>query len=216
MNRPALLLTILLSAALAVFFTAAPASAADPAVEKSAHAGDAHGADTKGSFPPKPNEALITAITTLVIFGLLVVVLGKVAWGPIASGLQAREDKIRKDIADAEAARDRAEATLKEYSVKLASAQEQIRQMIGQAQKDAEGVAAGIKVKAQQEAEEIKERATKEIDASKNAALAEIHEHTATLATSVAEKILRRNINDGDHRALVQSSLEQLQAAGRN
>jgi F-type H+-transporting ATPase subunit b len=105
---------------------------------------------------------------------------------------------------------------LKEYSSKLAAAQEQIRQMLGQAQKDAEGVSAGIKVKAQQDAEEIKERAMKEIDAGKNAAMAEIHDHAATLATSVAEKILRRNINDGDQKALVQSSLDQLAAMGRN
>lgn len=182
-----------------------------------------HGAVEAGHAPagePKLlqefNQGAITAITTLVIFAVLVAVLGKFAWGPIAKGLQDREDKIRKDIADAEAARKRAEDTLKEYSAKLASAQAEMRKMLDQAAKDAEGVAAGIKVKAQQESEEIKERALKDIDASKNAAVSEIHEHAATLATSVAEKILRRQINENDQKSLVQSSLEQLQAMGRN
>src|SRR5690606_13117586 len=64
----------------------------------------------------------IPALTTLVVFVLLLIVLGKYAWGPIASGLKAREDKIRKDIADAEAARAKAEATLREYEQRLASA----------------------------------------------------------------------------------------------
>lgn len=170
----------------------------------------AQGAKDEPSLLRGPKESVITAVTTLVVFLALVAVLGKFAWGPIASGLQAREDKIRKDIADAEAARLRAEQTLKEYSARLAAAEAQIRNMLAKAQSDAEGVAAGIKVKAQQDAEEIKERATKEIDASKNAALAELHEHAATLATSVAEKILRRQITVDDQRELVRSSLDEL------
>lgn len=192
------------------------AFSARPAVAADTHATGVEHAKEDPSLLQKWNQGAITAITTLVIFVALVAVLGKFAWGPIAKGLQDREDKIRKDIADAEAARNKAEATLKEYGAKLAAAQEQIRQMLGQAQKDAEGVSAGIKVKAQQDAEEIKERAMKEIDAGKNAAMAEIHDHAATLATSVAEKILRRNINENDQKALVQSSLDQLAAMGRN
>lgn len=195
------------------------ATVGQPVVALAADAPEAaHGA--AGADEPSllrgPKESVITAVTTLVVFVALVAVLGKFAWGPIASGLQAREDKIRKDIADAEAARQRAEQTLKEYSARLSAAEAQIRDMLAKAQSDAEGVAAGIKVQAQQDAEEIKERATKEIDASKNAALAELHEHAATLATNVASKILRRNINADDQRELVRTSLDELSAvAGR-
>lgn len=191
------------------------ARAADAAVEHAGHGSAAH-VKEEPKLLQSFNQGAITAITTLVVFAVLVAVLGKFAWGPIAKGLQDREDKIRKDISDAEAARKRAEDTLKEYSSKLASAQAEMRKMLDQAAKDAEGVAAGIKVKAQQDSEEIKERALKDIDASKNAALAEIHDHAATLATSVAEKILRRNINENDQKSLVQLSLEQMQTLARN
>lgn len=208
------LAAVALVATLALALAAPAARAADP------HAVEGHGAAAAKAEDPQLlqsfNQGAITALTTLVVFIALVAVLGKYAWGPIARGLQDREDKIRKDIADAEAARARAEQTLKEYSARLASAEAQIRDMIGKAQQDAEGVAAGIKVKAQQEAEEIKERATKDIDASKNAALAELHEHAATLATTVAEKILRRQITVDDQRELVRSSLDELASvAGR-
>jgi len=203
-------------AALAVCRLGSVAVAAGPEAAHGASTGAAGHGEEKPDLVGTPKTRMITAITTLIIFLLLVAVLGKTAWGPIAKGLQDREDKIRKDIADAEAARERAEATLKEYGAKLAAAEAQIRQMLAKAQADAEGVAAGIKVKAQSEAEEIKERALKDIDATKKAAMAEIHEHAATLATSVAEKILRRNINDGDQRELVKSSLEQLQSLARN
>ena len=170
--------------------------------------GEAHGE------PPLINEpaaGIVPALTTLIIFVLLLVVLGKYAWGPIASGLQAREEKIRKDIADAEAARARAEQTLAEYNKRLATAEGEVRDIIGRATADAERVATGIRARAEQEAEERLERARREIDAAQKQAIAQVHAETATLATAVAEKILRRNLNADDQRDLVNQSLEQLQ-----
>src|SRR5205814_7938398 len=62
------------------------------------------------------------ALWTLVIFGLVVFVLGKFAWGPILKGLQSREDFIHKSLADAKADREAAEARLREYTEKLTTA----------------------------------------------------------------------------------------------
>lgn len=157
-----------------------------------------------------PSESLITALTTLVIFVVLVSVLGKAAWGPIVKGLAAREAKIRGDITAAEAARKQAEQALADYNAKIANAQEQIRTMLSNAAADGEKLATSIRMKAQSEAEEIKERATKDIDAAREAALREIYEKTAELSTSIAEKIIRRNLNANDQQELVRQSLEQL------
>jgi F-type H+-transporting ATPase subunit b len=188
----------------------APATwAAGPAVEADHAAGEP-------TLVQGFNEGLVTAVTTLIVFLLLVAILGKFAWGPIASGLKAREDKIRRDIADAEAARARAEATLKEYQAQLAQAESKVRELLSKAQSDAERVATSIRMQAQQEAEEAKERAGKEIEAAKNQALSEIYEQTASISTSIAEKILRRNLNADDQRELVRQSLEQLQAVAKN
>lgn len=184
-------------------------------------AADAAGVEAgKGHDEPSllrgPKESLITAITTLVVFLALVAVLGKTAWGPIAQGLQDRENKIRKDIADAEAARARAEATLAEYNRKLADAEGQIRELLARAQADGEKVATNIRMQAQAEAEDIKKRATRDIETARASAVREIHEHAATLATSVAEKIIRRNLNADDQRELVRASLDQLDKLPRN
>lgn len=155
---------------------------------------------------------VVPAILTLVIFLLLLVVLTKYAWGPIASGLKAREDKIRKDIADAEAARQRAEATLREYEQKLASAQDQIRQLMQQATAEAEKAAEQIRYRGRVEAEEIKEKANREIEQSRDEAIREIYAQAAELSTGIAEKIIRRNLNPEDQRDLVNESLNRLQA----
>jgi F-type H+-transporting ATPase subunit b len=160
------------------------------------------------------SQGIVTGVVTIVIFALLVAILGKYAWGPILSGLKAREEKIRKDIADAEAARAKAQATLDEYNRQLATAEQKVREMIAQATRDGENLATQIRARAQQEAEETKERAIKDIDAARDQALSEIYQQTADLATRVAEKIIRRNLNADDQRDLVNQSLQELQTVG--
>jgi F-type H+-transporting ATPase subunit b len=174
-----------------------------------------HAEEGSGSPLTGPREGLIAAVTTLIIFALLVRVLGKLAWGPIASGLKSREDKIRKDIKDAEDARARAEATLKQYNDQLATAEGKVRDLMAKASADAEKLATNLRMQAQQESEEIKERANREIDAARKAAVADIYAQAAELSTGIAEKILRRNLNADDQRALVNESLERLQTAGK-
>ena len=56
------------------------------------------------------------------IFVIVVVVLGKFAWGPVLGLLQQREDFIHRSLSDAKHDRDEAEARLKEYTAKLQSA----------------------------------------------------------------------------------------------
>ena len=157
------------------------------------------------------NQGLITGLATIIIFVLLVAILGKYAWGPILSGLKAREEKIRKDIADAEAARAKAEATLREYNAQLATAEQKVRDMIAKATSDAEQLAASIRARAQQESEETKERAMRDIENAREQALAEIYAQTAELSTRIAEKILKRNLNADDQRELVNQSLQELE-----
>jgi len=99
------------------------------------------------------------AVWVLIIFVVLLAVLYPTAWKNVLAGLKAREDRIRKDIADAEAARARAEATLREYNTKLATAEGQIREMLSKATADAEKIATSIRMQAQHEAALNDERA---------------------------------------------------------
>ncbi|HEY0009252.1 MAG TPA: F0F1 ATP synthase subunit B [Tepidisphaeraceae bacterium] len=161
-------------------------------------------------LPPSPSQGLVTALVTLIVFVVLVILLTKMAWGPIAKGLGEREAKIRRDIEEAEAARRRALGQQAEYEAQLARAGDEVRAILEKAQADAQASATRIKMQAQQEAEEAKERALRDIEASRSAAVAEIHQHAADLSTRVAEKILRRNLNAEDQRELVRSALDQL------
>ena len=72
----------------------------------------AHGAEEAANgesgalipFPPGPQQ-IATSIWVLVVFLVMLAVLYPTAWKGVLAGLKEREGRIRKDIADAEAAR---------------------------------------------------------------------------------------------------------------
>jgi F-type H+-transporting ATPase subunit b len=199
---------------LALLLTCSLAGTALAADAHDEHGGGGSGETEKLSPVPSVPQAIAPAVTTLIVFALLVAVLGRFAWGPIVTGLKNREDKIRRDIADAEAARKRAESTLAEYNQQLATAEAQVRDILAKAGQDAERMATNMKMQAQKEAEEAKDRATRDIEAARKNAVADIYAQAADLSTSIAEKILRRNLNADDQRQLVEASLQQFQSVG--
>ena len=176
-------------------------------------AAHAEGGHEKGELMPDMSKtsSWLSALWVIIIFGIMLAILYPTAWKNVIAGLKAREQRIRNDISEAEAARGKAEATLREYSAQLATAEQRVRGMLSSATADGERLATQIRTRAEAEAQDAKERATKEIESAKRQAIAEIYEQTAILATSVAEKILRRNLNPEDQRDLVTRSLDQVQ-----
>ena len=193
-------------------------SAGATAAEEAHKAAEGKGeAEEGGSLLPDVTSRVtqLQALWVIIIFIVLLVILYPTAWKNVLAGLKAREQKIRQDIADAEMSRKKAEDTLKEYSAQLATAEGKIRDMMTKASADAEKLATSLRMQAQQEAEEIKERSSREIDAARKAALNDIYAQAAELSTNIASKILRRNLNADDQRNLVNESLQQLQTAGK-
>ena len=177
----------------------------------------AEGAEAEPSIVPSFATSVIPAVVTLIVFAGLVAILGKYAWGPISKGLEDRENKIRRDIEQAEQARLRAEQRQAEYERRLAESEAKVREMMAQAQRDAESLQTRIKTDAEADAQTRLEKAARDIEANKDAAVGEIRSETAALATAIAEKILGRAINEDDQRKLIDDSLDQvdrLQPAG--
>ena len=206
------------AAAPAPAITETPAVTAGPVGEGVAGAEALH--EGKGELIPVSEtamkQAFVQAVWVLVIFAILLAILYPTAWKGVLAGLKEREHHIRKDIDDAEAARIKAEETLKQYTRQLAAAEDRVREMFAKAQADGERIAATIHEAAVKEAEQTKTKALADIDEAGKQAVAQIHAQTAELATAIAEKIIRRNLNVDDQRELVRQSLAQLESAGRN
>lgn len=156
------------------------------------------------------------SLAAVIVFLGLLAILYKFAWGPILSGLQDRENRIKSDLENAERASREAAATLDQYKRQLAEAQVEAGRVIAAARTDAEKIAAQIREATQNEIHAMKQRATLEIKAAQEEAIAQVYHQAATLSTQVASQILRRQINPQDQQALVEQSLAEFRKVNAN
>jgi F-type H+-transporting ATPase subunit b len=184
--------------ALTTFALTAPAWAAE--------AGEAHAESASNPFAGDIGNAL----WTLVVFVAVLVVLGKFAWGPILSNLQAREDFIRNSLNDAKRDREAAEARLKEYADKLAAARGEASAIVDEGRRDAEAVKRRIEEDARAEAAQIVARGKREIEIATETAVKEIYTLSAKLSTEIAGRIIGRELKVEDHERLIAQSIEEL------
>jgi F-type H+-transporting ATPase subunit b len=155
------------------------------------------------------------ALWTLVVFGLVVLVLGKFAWGPILAVLQKREDFIRQSLETARREREEAEARLKEYVDKLNAARAEATAIVEEGRRDAEATKRRIEEEARAEAQKIVARGKREIEIATETAIGEIYRVAARLSTEAASRILEREIKPADHERLIAQSIEELARAPR-
>ncbi|HLA84969.1 MAG TPA: F0F1 ATP synthase subunit B [Thermoguttaceae bacterium] len=147
------------------------------------------------------------AIYTALVFIVLLLVLWRFAWGPIADGLARREKGIAGQISEAEAANRDAKQLLIDYQQKLDAAGEEVRRLLTQGRRDAEQSARQIVDEARGQAKVEHQRALAEIDQATTGALSELAAKSAELAVGLAGKIVKAELRPGDHAELVNQAV---------
>jgi F-type H+-transporting ATPase subunit b len=165
--------------------------------------------NASASLPSPADMRFDLAIYTFVVFLILLAILYKFAWGPIARGLDQREETIARQIEEARLASEKAARQLQEYEARLAAATEEARQIVGQSRKDAETAKDKIMAEARELSQKERERAVADITSAKNQALAEIAQKSVSTAVSLAGKIIRREVKPQDHEQLIGEALGQ-------
>ena len=150
------------------------------------------------------------ALFSLVTFIVYVAVLKFGAWGPLRNGLNERERRIRQDIADAEANRIKSEEMIAQREAKLATVQDEVRELLAEARRDAERLKQDIVTTAQTESEALKHRAIAEIERSRDQALAELFDFVSTNVVGATERVIGRSLNQGDQDRLVGQALSEM------
>jgi F-type H+-transporting ATPase subunit b len=153
---------------------------------------------------------------TLLIFVLVLVVLGKYAWGPILNTLQKRESFIREALEKAKRDREQAEERLREYEERLASARAEASAIVDEGRRDAEVVKRRIEEDAKRQADLMIERAKREIQIATDTASKSLFTLSAKLATEVAARVLGRELSAQDHERLIAEGIDGLDGARRN
>jgi F-type H+-transporting ATPase subunit b len=181
-----------------LLFAAIPASAAEEGETLSPFAGNVG-----------------NALWTLIIFVIVVVILGKFAWGPVLSLLKEREEFIHKSLADAKRDRDEAEARLKDYAAKLQSSQAEASAIVERAHQDAGRLRDDLRERAKSEADAMIKKAQVEIESQTAQAVRQIRQEAVEMSVTIASKLLQRNVTKEDNDKLIADALKEIESASK-
>jgi F-type H+-transporting ATPase subunit b len=156
------------------------------------------------------------AVWTLAIFVIVVIVLGKFAWGPVLSLLQQREEFIHRSLSDAKRDREEAEARLKDYAAKLQSAQREAVAILEEARRDAERLREELRGRAKSEADTLIRNAERQVQLETTRALQLIRQEAVDLSVTIASRLLQRNISKEDNEKLIADALKQIESSARS
>ncbi len=167
--------------------------------------------DSGGSFLVSPDVGLM--IWTLVVFGLSMYLLAKVAFPRIAEALDRRQKAIEDSIDAAEHTRAEAEQILAEYRERLSEARGQADDIVARARKTGEAAENEILADARSKREEMMEQTRRDIEAETRRAIQAIRAEVADLTVLAAEKVARKSLTDDDQKRLVEEALSELDFA---
>jgi F-type H+-transporting ATPase subunit b len=168
-------------------------------------------ADSGGSFLVSPNVGLM--IWTLLVFGISLYVLAKLAFPRISEALDKRQRAIEESIDASERTRREADKLLQEYRERLAEARGQAEEIVTRARKTGESTEAEIVADARTKREEMMEQTRREIEAETRRAIQQIRSEVADLTVLATEKVTRKTLNEADQRRLVEEALSELDFA---
>lgn len=199
--------------------------AAAPAADAHASADAAHGGDAapggdahahehahigEKDVNKEPQEFRTDlAIFSAIVFGMLAGGLYFTAWPKILGALEAREAGIRNAIADAENAKVQAEAFMKEHKGRLEAVENQVKEILAEARRDAEHTKADIVKSGEAEAAAMTKRAIAEINRAKDQALDELFSTLAKQVSQATEQVVGRALTGADQERLIQDAVQQ-------
>ena len=147
---------------------------------------------------------------TVFIFLLLLAILKKFAWPAILGAVEAREQALERQLAEAARDREVAAGLLAEHQKLIAEAKTQAHAVIVEARTVSEKERALAIEKTKQEQEELLARARREIAAERDSALAELRRAAVDLSLAAASRLIEKRLDGETDRKLVQEFLSTL------
>lgn len=138
------------------------------------------------------------AFWMLLSFSILLFILTKFAWKPIAKMLKAREEAIDNALHAAEKAREEILLIQNENEALLAQAKEERDVILAEARKIKDKILEEAKDKANIEGQRIIDTARENIHFEKMQAITDLKNEVAKLSIEIAEKILRDELSNKD------------------
>lgn len=146
-------------------------------------------------------------LVSLVGFLILLFVLTKFAFGPLVAVLQARQDKIRGDLDEAQRSKDDMIRLQQEYTQRLNQIEDEARDKIAAAVRDAQAARDEILTRAHSEAAAIVQRGQDEVASERAKAIVDARNQIVDLASLMASRTVRQNLNASSQAQLVDEAI---------
>lgn len=164
-----------------------------------------------GSWITNPGLTVFTWITFLILLGLLY----RYGWDPIVETLQNREEKIQNDVTTAEEEREKAEQLRQERQEELNEAHAEAREIVENGREKGEEERERIIEEARDEADSMIDEAEDQIEREKREAFQKVEGEIGELALILTEKLLREEIDEEDHRRIVDEFMDKVDETER-
>jgi F-type H+-transporting ATPase subunit b len=159
---------------------------------------------------PESNELIWGTVSFLV----LLVLVGKFVFPTIDKTFKDRTANIEGKLDRAEKERQDAQDLLEQYKRKLDEAHAEAQRIVDQARSNADRLEAELRVKAEEEAQRIVERARAAVGAERERAIAELRGEVGSLAVDLASRVVGESLDRDRHLHLVDQYINELQSAG--
>jgi len=151
-------------------------------------------------------------IAQLINFVLLLIIFRMLLYKPLLNMLDQRKRRIEEGIAASDEAKRRLSETEQETAKEMDKARQEGQALIAQAQQAANRLREEETQRARAEAEQLIERARGEIALERDAAIADLRREFAGLAVTAAERVIKKEIDAGTHRQLIDEVLAEASA----
>ena len=149
-------------------------------------------------------------IWTLICFGITFFVLRKWIFGPVQKAIDARRERIRQAIEEAEKARAEARSLLEEHRAMIQQARGEAEQILAEARRVGEAQRERMKDELEAERQRRLDDTTKQIESETRRALEQIRAEVAELTVIATSKVTGKVLTDDDHRRLIDDAIGEL------
>ena len=150
-------------------------------------------------------------IVQMVNFLLLLFILWKLLYRPFVAKMEERSQAIKKSLEEAQAARAEAQRQRDEHAAQIQAAYAEAQAIRATALREAAEEQRRLVEAARAEAARLVESARAELAQDVRRARQDLRQEVADLSITVAEKLIRKSLNDTDHRKIVQDALAGLE-----
>jgi F-type H+-transporting ATPase subunit b len=149
-------------------------------------------------------------------FALLLLIMWKFAFPAVQKGMQARTERIRTNVDEAQRVRDEAEQILRDYQAQLADARNEGNRILEEARQAAETLRRDMVRRAEEEVAELRRRNEEDLRAAQERIVGQLQGQVKVLTLDLAEKVVGANLDRARNLQLVDqfiAELNQRQAA---